>query len=213
MAGKPRKTIDALRVFQLKELDCEKRLQAIIESVEDYAPDLVIVDGVADLVHDINDMAESGRVVDALNNIAKESSVLCVLHTNPSSPEGKSRGNLGTIIENKAEATFLVVRQGDIFTVRCKDSRGRGFDPFSYTKTINDDIIQASTPINEKPLTAKDRIYSAMEPGRDYTTAELIGIVSDVSGGTAKSAIHHLCREGRIVSVRRGSYALNFKES
>lgn len=213
MANKDRVLGDKLKVYRLREASIEARLQIICEAIEDNQPDIAIVDGIADLVVDINNMETAQRIIDELLRVSDETgtALVLVIHTNPTSPEGKSRGNLGTIAENKAECSILISKSGDIFTVSCKDARGRTFPSFSYSKTKDDDIIQVTT--QEKPVAAKDRIFAAMEPGKVYTHSELVGLLGEGSEGTAKSAINDLCRNGRIIKTGRGCYTLKLDDS
>ena len=214
MACLARRIDPRLNVYRLRKSPVEKRLQIIVETIEEKHPDIAIVDGVADLVLDINSMETATKVMDELLRVSDETgtALILIIHTNPSTPDGKSRGNLGTIAENKAECNILVSKSGDIFTVSCKDARGRPFPSFSYAKTENNDIVQASAPA--KPITAKDRILAYMEPDQVYKYAELLRTFVDdkTKEGTVKTAIRELCAEGYIVAVERGRYRLKNDE-
>lgn len=209
MARKERLRSPQLEVFHLKKYDFETRLQIITETVEDDNPDVIILDGVAHLLADINNMEDSGRIVDALNKLADTAAVIMVLHTNPSDPTGKARGNLGTLIENAVESAFLVKKENDIFTVECKESRGKEFTPFSYMKTDEDELVEAVTPVKEKKISLADRLFAAMEQGKVYEVDELYNLFPDEKGASVRSAASGLCDDGRAVRTSRGKYRLN----
>jgi len=103
---------------------------------------LIIVDGVADLLNDVNSMTETNYVVQKIMTwtAKKECHLLTIIHQNFGSD--KPTGNLGSALEKKAETQIKLekneVNKGWI-TVECKRSRNRSFDPFSFS--VNDNIL------------------------------------------------------------------------
>jgi hypothetical protein len=77
----------------------------------------VLVDGVADLVVDVNDAGESNTYTAHLHQTAIEHdcAVVCVIHTNPSSE--KTRGHLGSQLERKSETNLRLEKSGEITVV------------------------------------------------------------------------------------------------
>ena len=75
-----------------------------MEAVERYDPDLVIVDGIRDLVNDINDGVLAQEVMEELMQMAalKNCCIVCVLHQNKGSEDHNLRGWIGTELMNKA---------------------------------------------------------------------------------------------------------------
>jgi len=68
----------------------------------------VIIDGVADMVLDVNDARECNGLVTELHNLAIrfDCPVLVVVHENPGADSGKARGHLGSQLERKAESNL-----------------------------------------------------------------------------------------------------------
>ena len=103
---------------------------------------LIIIDGVADLLNDVNSMTETNYVVQKIMTwtAKKECHLLTIIHQNFGSD--KPTGNLGSALEKKAETQIKLekneVNKGWI-TVECKRSRNRSFDPFSFS--VNDNIL------------------------------------------------------------------------
>jgi hypothetical protein len=86
----------------------------------------VFIDGVADLCADPNDPVEAFDLVEELHRLAIEFGVLIitVLHENPGSEIGKTRGHLGSQLERKAETNLRAVKDSDgITTVYTERSR------------------------------------------------------------------------------------------
>ena len=103
---------------------------------------LIIIDGVADLLNDVNSMTETNYVVQKIMTwtAKKECHLLTIIHQNFGSD--KPTGNLGSALEKKAECQIKLekneVNKGWI-SVECKRSRNRSFDPFSFM--VNDNIL------------------------------------------------------------------------
>ena len=108
-----------LTVLQLKYADALTRREIIDAAVENIQPEILVIDGVRDLMRDFNDITQSDELMSWLNStLASRPTmrVFCVLHTNPGSD--KMRGHLGTELGNKAN---------DIFTCK-KNKESRVFE-------------------------------------------------------------------------------------
>jgi RecA-family ATPase len=105
------------------ELALEKELQ------RQGGIDIVIIDGVADLCSSPNDEAESLELISRLHALAQEyrAAIICVLHENPSSVEGKTRGHLGSELNRKAFANLRIEKdpENSISTMWGMDMRKR----------------------------------------------------------------------------------------
>lgn len=102
----------------LTELGIEDRkrflsdyLQTLKEGNE--SPALILLDGVADFCQDVNSIAEANELVRWLHRLAVkyECVILCVIHENPGTDIGKTRGHLGSELARKAETTFRVEKK------------------------------------------------------------------------------------------------------
>ena len=105
------------------ELALEKELQ------RQGGIDIVIIDGVADLCSSPNDEAESLELISRLHALAQEyrAAIICVLHENPSSVEGKTRGHLGSELNRKAFANLRIEKdpEDSVSTMWGMDMRKR----------------------------------------------------------------------------------------
>ena len=97
--------------FRLRSCNTKERIE-IIEKVITSTPGLgfVIIDGIRDLVSDINNADESTRVTGKLMKWSEDLKIhiLCVLHENKG--DKNSRGHIGTELQNKAESVLRVSR-------------------------------------------------------------------------------------------------------
>ena len=95
------KSID---VFNVRGVPWKERRDLLCEAVMRCKPDLVIVDGIRDLVNDINDGVLAQEVMEELMHLATEHDccIVCVLHQNKSGEDHNLRGWIGTELMNKA---------------------------------------------------------------------------------------------------------------
>ena len=91
-------------VFNVRSVAWKDRRQLLLEAVSHYGPDLVIVDGIRDLVNDINDGVLAQEVMEELMHLADERNccIVCILHQNKGSEDHNLRGWIGTELMNKA---------------------------------------------------------------------------------------------------------------
>ena len=96
-----KKSID---VFNVRGVAWKERRDLLCEAVTRCKPDLVIVDGIRDLVNDINDGVLAQEVMEELMHLATEHDccIVCVLHQNKSGEDHNLRGWIGTELMNKA---------------------------------------------------------------------------------------------------------------
>jgi KaiC/GvpD/RAD55 family RecA-like ATPase len=144
LAGIPTDTdCENLGFLMLREYSPKQRRQIInlmLESDQEYG--LVIIDGVRDLLYDLNSPGES---VDIINDLMRWSStynlhIHTVLHLNKS--DDNTRGHVGTELNNKAETVIHISRSqfdDEVSEVRPMHNRDKDFVPFAFR--INDEGV------------------------------------------------------------------------
>ena len=93
---------------------------------------LVIIDGITDLVADINNIEESNLAVHKLMEWSGKYKchIMTVIHTNYNSD--KITGHLGSILLKKLETLISLEQINDEVKVNCKLSRGFSFESFNF---------------------------------------------------------------------------------
>lgn len=121
-----------LHSLTLREVEPKARAEILYMAIELYRPQLVVVDGISDLMYNTNDIEESDRIVGRLMALSTEFNchILCVLHTNPNSD--KARGHIGSTLQRKAETVVFVHKVGECSVVEPQFCRNEEFEPFAF---------------------------------------------------------------------------------
>ena len=113
-------------IFNVRGESYADRLQMLELAVPRYGPDLVILDGIRDLVGDINDGVVAQDTVERLMHLASDNRccIVCVLHQNKSVEDKNLRGWIGTELKNKSFEVYECTKNAErIFTWRQTDTR------------------------------------------------------------------------------------------
>ena len=122
-----------LTTLALRELAPHERKQMVYDAMTLRHYDIVVIDGIADLQRNTNDLEESDALVAELMKLSTQANthIICVLHTNPGSD--KARGHLGSSLQRKSEAVLFVHRVGECTIVEPQFCRNEPFERFAFT--------------------------------------------------------------------------------
>lgn len=147
--------------FSLRKLSANERFEFIDwlfnESMYKGNIGLVSIDGVADLVNDVNDLEASNKVAQKLLEwSAKESChIITVLHRNFATK--KPTGHLGSAVLKKAETVIFVEKEGELTIVNPEYTRNQPFEPFAF-EVGNDWLPRlVDYQISDKPINNKSK--------------------------------------------------------
>ena len=183
---------DELKAFCLTGMSRKERLNAIVQSMDKFyyqygGIQLVVIDGIADLVKSANDEAESVAVIDELYRLAGiyNTCILCVLHFVPNGL--KLRGHLGSELQRKA-ATILSIEKDDepaqsvVKALKVRD--GSPLDVplmlFAWDKEAGMHVYKGEKPREEKEK-RKER--------------ELVNVARDIFGRQTRITYIDLCEQ------------------
>lgn len=124
------------QTFGLRKLSFRERALTIDFAIR-TTPNLglVIIDGIADLISDVNDINQTNRLMDRVLYWTKEFKchIMTVIHTNYDSD--KPTGHLGSAMSKKAETQMHLSKSENnpnVINVSCKSSRSRAFEDFGF---------------------------------------------------------------------------------
>lgn len=142
----------------LREYTPAVRIEVIDYALsQDRGYGLVIIDGIRDLMFDINSTSES---VEVINKMMEWSSkydlhIHCVLHLNKG--DNNVRGHIGTEMSNKAETVLVITKSNEnskVSEVHALHIREKEFKPFAFT------VDDAGLPV----LTDNHRFNDCVKP-------------------------------------------------
>lgn len=123
-------------VASLRDTPTPRKLPCIIRLMATYKPDLLVIDGIADLITDFNSIEQSQNVIDALMRLTAKTNchIINVLHQNKGENDSNAKGHLGSLLTQKASEIYNVqhdTRSGT-YTATCERSRNMPIDPVSW---------------------------------------------------------------------------------
>lgn len=207
----------SFKAFCLTSMSRKERLQAIIQSMDKFHYEyggiqLVVIDGIADLVRCANDEVESIAIIDELYRLAGiyQTCIVTVLHFIPNGL--KLRGHLGSELQRKAAAILSIEKDDNPAISVVKAIKVRDGSPldvplmqFSWNKGLG-----MHTYIGEKSREVKEqrkqkeleKLAKEVFEKQNFITyidlCEQIQQIMDVSERTAKSYIKFM-RNNEIV--------------
>lgn len=125
--------------YALRKISYKERIQFIewvlYTKLQSEKIGLVIIDGIADLCSDVNNIEEANAVVQYLMKWTAELNchIITVIHSNWGST--KPTGHLGSFLEKKTETQIALEcdeNDASIVNVKCKRSRNASFNDFSF---------------------------------------------------------------------------------
>ena len=95
-------------VFNVRRRTPEERAEYLEQAIKAYQPDIVIIDGIADLMKDINSGPESVELIQRLQALATECdcNITAVIHLNRTGEKLNLRGWIGTVMVQKSFEVF-----------------------------------------------------------------------------------------------------------
>ena len=155
---------DQFYAYNLRGLGYEMRRKLVEMAIMKVQPDLVIIDGIKDLVPDINDAVQATLLMEQLMALAQNGKccIVNVLHQNKSEADNKMRGSIGTELTNKAFEVFQCeyIEESDTFKVKHALSRKHRIRKKMYYRLDDDGLPQECEYPNEKPRDEKGRWVS-----------------------------------------------------
>lgn len=194
--------------FYLRGMSPADRREFISETLKHWPdrPQIVVIDGIRDLMSNINDPVESTDLIVWLEALIKDFGigVFNVLHLNKN--DNNARGHIGTELGNKC---FMVIeiekdQQSGVSLAKCSDSRDEPFETFAFTHSETGLPEIVSMPTNGKTLTEAqtEELLTHVFEGEILGYAELIDQMKahfTVGINKAKSILAECQRKGLIV--------------
>lgn len=217
-----------LKAYYLTAMTRRERLRSIQDSMDYYyhyfgGIQLVIIDGIADLIRSANDETESIAIVEELYRLAGiyKTCVVCVLHFVPNS--FKLRGHLGSELQRKASAILSIekdTRKPEVSVIKAlKVREGSPLDvplmQFSWDKTKGLHVYLGEKPLNERVKRKEDdlmrlakEIFSKHDSLSYGDLSTEIELAMDLKERAAKDYIQFMREKGIIKKGENNKYVI-----
>ena len=143
-------------IFNTRSLDFTARMELLESAIDHCRPDLVVVDGICDLIRDINDGSTVKDVVENLMKTAQayDCCIVCAIHQNKGAEDRNPRGWIGTELNNKSFEVYAceLLKPEIIFAVEQVFSRRYRMDQLLYFVVDDDGMPHHS----DGPMTTAD---------------------------------------------------------
>lgn len=188
----------------------------------------IFIDGVADLVLDVNSAEECNGFIAELHALAIkfDCPIVTVLHLNPQSGKGgfeKARGHLGSQLERKAETNLRIEKDGDVSV--CWSERQRrapifkdNGPRFKWSEEAGMHVT-ATAVAPAKPKWHGDYEILAAEifgSGKRMKYGEIAAAIAearDISTNAAKQRTKRLLDTGLLTAIGMGYYTLKTEDA
>lgn len=208
---------ERFKAYSLRSAEISERLPIIARVIQENAPTVAVIDGVADLLEDFNDVGQSSEIINNLMRLSAENDVaiINVLHTNKRKEDSDMKGHLGTLLLQKASDVFEVKKSDGTFNVSETDCRNVAVADFSFT--IGADGVPMWTPDVKttkeeeeymEVLAKMNTIFEGVPDGFTYKElTEKYVMEAAVSERTAKNKIK-FAKDSNIIKAVGKQYVL-----
>ena len=181
-------------IFNIRIETWEERLPLVMAAIDLCHPDLVILDGIRDLVDDINDGRLAHDVVEKLMRIAQAANccIASVIHQNKAVEDKTLRGSIGTELTNKAFEVYECEKLMPSRTFVMTQKLTRKYDietVFYYTvddQGLPQPVGSQTQACPTEPLSDVRRLFTTVLIGYDKLTgSELRSKVMESVGTTS----------------------------
>ncbi len=116
-------------VFNVRAASIKERRELLGVAVATYRPDLVILDGISDLLNDINDGPRATELMEELLQLAEtyNCNITAIIHLNRTGDKNNLRGWLGTVMLQKSFEVFNCSQVSQTETLSVEQSVSRKY--------------------------------------------------------------------------------------
>ena len=205
-----------IHAFNTRGIGWEERRRLFAAGVAYLQPDLVIIDGVRDLISDINDGVEAQQVTEQLMALAQQHRccIVCVLHQNKGDGDRNLRGWIGTELTNKVFEVYSCEKLRSSHTFKVEQTHTRRHEigrELYYTVDAETGLPTACDKPQEQPRDAQGRWVStkavSAESSATHSAADLRRLFTEAMGGRSSRPFNEtmavVMRLGQLTEKRQ----------
>ncbi len=187
---------DQIKILSVRELEFMQRREILVQAIEEFKSDFIVLDGGVDIIADFNNPEESKDVVGLLMKLSSmhDCHILSILHEGKTNAE--LRGHYGAEMLNKSETVFEVSRDEELSNVKPYATRNMPFEEFNFRiedglPIYNGEVIKMTVKemkeYNMKLFTTK-----LLAPDKMMEYEEFANEYAEMAGCTTRTAKNHL---------------------
>ena len=198
MTGLPPDVIDRqVSLHSLRRVDQEHLLPLLKVALEDEKPQVVMLDGIVELVSSFNDETESKQLIKELLKLSDEHNcaIICVLHTNKADEDHNMRGHLGTMLAQKAATVLECVKErgSSVITVKCSEARHEEMPDWSITFDGEGHIVDADEQrrllLEQRKAEQQQKRLEAFEKEKQERLEKCLHILNEKGGVVSRKQL------------------------
>jgi hypothetical protein len=181
-----------VNILSLRGLNIDQRKEIIEQAIKDNSFKVVVIDGIRDLLSNINDPDQSTDLIIWIEHLTVTYNlhIVNILHQNKT--DNNARGHLGSELLNKAEITIELEldEKAGCTIVKCESSRDIPFESFAFTHNTEELPEVVSMPSSGQSFTdshQKERLKAVFESGQLKYQDVIDGIKNYFKIGTNKA--------------------------
>ena len=184
--------LENLYAFNVRMASWDERLRMFMDVVVYLKPDLVVLDGVRDLLSDINDGKEAQAMTERLMQLAQQHKccIVCVLHQNKSGADNTMRGWIGTELTNKVFEVYNCEKLRDR-TFKVEQTMTRKYDIGRQLYYRVDEDTQLPV-VSEHPACSQPRDAQGRWVCQNAITVDLRKLFTTAMEGSNRKAFGEL---------------------
>lgn len=161
--------IDAhFKLFSLRKRSYRELVRDLLRIVIDFAPDIIIIDGIADLVRSFNDEEAAHNIYKMLQTLAEDRNMAFIglIHENKAYDDHNAKGHLGQEGTQRSAIVMETKSQGDVIKVTCSEARHKTMPDFYLTYDENGILVDGQMSYNEYMAQKKQQAAKQVEDER-----------------------------------------------
>ncbi len=220
--------LNRVTVAGVVNMTLSEKVNYVLSMIQDPEYDLVVIDGIGDLVLDVNSPRESSELVHQICSLAAQNktSVIVTLHDNPvqskSTFYGKSRGHLGSEITRRADFSLYVRYDqtdqiyrltADAVSGKCRHCRNDLEIFFKWNDSLKMHVsVDAQAMIESSNQKEIKYVKALLDIREQWTTEQLrehLAQTEKIGGEAAKKRIAIWKNNNILLPLKRGVYVVN----
>lgn len=114
---------DRLLIVPMLDKPDSDKWPIVMDMVETYNPDVVVIDHISSFVVNYNDPVEAKQTMNNCNRIKATRTLITIIHQNKSKEDTNARGALGSLLNDGQCESYTATKKHGIFTLTPKSAR------------------------------------------------------------------------------------------